>query len=172
MIYFLLFYRFFIIGLLAVGGGAATIPFLFDLAQKYDWFTRADVIGMIAVSEATPGPMGVNMATFAGFQSAGFLGGICATLGLVLPSVLIVIALIKLVHRFACDKLLYDLLKPVRPAVVALILNATLEIAGIGIKNMTDAMVFCFILLLMRFYKASPIFYIIAGGVLGYTLRL
>lgn len=71
MIYALLFYEFFKIGLFAIGGGAVTIPFLFDLTEKYDWFTTAQLTNMIAVAESTPGPLGVNMATFAGFQSAG-----------------------------------------------------------------------------------------------------
>ena len=73
MVYLQLFIEFFQIGLFAVGGGPATIPFLMDLADKYDWYTRADVANMLAVSESTPGPIGVNMATYAGYNAAGFL---------------------------------------------------------------------------------------------------
>ena len=101
MIYWLLFFEFFKIGLFAIGGGMVTIPFLFDLTKKYDWFSAAELTDMIAVSQSTPGPVGVNMATYAGFQTAGISGGIIATFGLVLPSVVIVIWLSKLLSHYA-----------------------------------------------------------------------
>jgi len=172
MIYLTLFYSFFLIGLFAIGGGAATIPFLFDLIRKYHWFTASDLTNMIAVSEATPGPLGVNMATFAGFETAGILGGITATFGLVLPSVIIVVTICKFINKFACDEALHRLLKPVQPAVVALILNAAFKIATIGIKDLLTFGVFCFILLFMRYYKAGSIFYIVLSGVIGFALKL
>ena len=82
MIYLLLFYEFFKVGLFAIGGGLVTVPFLFDLSAKYSWFTTKELADMIAISESTPGPLGVNMATFGGFHAAGIWGGIIATLGL------------------------------------------------------------------------------------------
>ena len=85
MIYVTLFFEFFKIGLFAIGGGLATIPFLFQLTEKFDWFDVAELTNMIAVSESTPGPLGINMATYAGIQAAGLFGGIVATLGLVVP---------------------------------------------------------------------------------------
>ena len=111
MIYVLLFYKFFIIGLLAIGGGAATIPFLFDLSKKHGWFSLEDLTDMIAVSEATPGPIGVNMATFAGFETAGVLGALTATFGLVLPSIIVIILLVKIIDKFACYDTLGQILK-------------------------------------------------------------
>lgn len=99
MIYGLLFYEFFMVGLFAIGGGAATIPFLFDLSAKYNWFSFEDLANMIAVSESTPGPIGVNMATFAGFETAGVLGALCATFGLILPSVIIIVLFVKTVEN-------------------------------------------------------------------------
>ena len=83
----LLYYEFFKVGLFAMGGGLATLPFLYDLADKYDWFTREMIGDMIAVSESTPGPIGVNMATYTGFQNAGPVGAVVATLGLITPSI-------------------------------------------------------------------------------------
>ena len=82
MIYFTLAYEFFKIGLFSIGGGMATLPFLMDLAGKYDWFTIAQVADMAAISESTPGPLGVNMATFAGYHAAGIPGALIATLAL------------------------------------------------------------------------------------------
>ena len=99
MVFLLLFLEFFKTGLFAIGGGMATLPFLNELANKYPWFTVDDLSDMIAVSESTPGPIGVNMATYAGyttgFNELGVLGGILgafvATLGLVTPSVIIIL---------------------------------------------------------------------------------
>jgi len=172
MIYWMLFYQFLLIGLLAVGGGAATIPFLFDLSAKYDWFSIKELTDMIAVSESTPGPMGVNMAVYAGYKTAGVSGAVSAVFGLVLPSVVIIIVINKLFERLACEQFLHDVLKFVQPAVVALILSATLEIAKISLLNTQSWVILVFMLVLMRFYKAGPIFYISASGILGYTFGL
>ena len=88
MILLQLFFEFFKTGLFAVGGGLATIPFLQDIGARTGWFTNGDLTTMIAVSESTPGPMGVNMATYVGFESAGLPGAAVATLGLIAPSVI------------------------------------------------------------------------------------
>ena len=76
MIYLRLFWEFFKVGLFSVGGGLATLPFLYSLGAKTGWFSTADVANMLAVSESTPGPIGVNMATYAGFDCGGVLGGV------------------------------------------------------------------------------------------------
>ena len=86
----LIFWEFFKIGLFAVGGGPATIPYLIELTNKYDWFTLEELTNMIAVSESTPGPIGLNMATYVGYQTLGIWGGIISTFGLVLPSLVII----------------------------------------------------------------------------------
>ena len=91
MIYLSLFYEFFKAGLFAVGGGLATIPFMKEISLKTGWFTLSQLTDMIAVSESTPGPMGVNCATYVGYETAGILGGIIATLGLIAPSIIIII---------------------------------------------------------------------------------
>lgn len=104
MIFLQLFYEFFKIGLFAVGGGMATIPFLMDLTSRYSWFTMADLTNMIAVSESTPGPIGINMATYAGFNAAGIPGALCATLSLVLPAWIIIILIAKFMSSFSENK--------------------------------------------------------------------
>ncbi len=172
MIYWLLFYEFFKIGLFAIGGGAVTIPFLFDLGEKYHWFTTEQLVNMIAVSESTPGPLGVNMATFTGYQTAGVLGGIVATFGLTLPSVIIIILIAKLLKRFADNPRVQTLLSSIRPGVLALIIFAGWQIARISVTNWLSAAIFAGILLANRFFKSSPIFYILLSAIIGIVLQL
>jgi len=172
MIYALLFYEFFLIGLFALGGGAATIPFLFDLSKKYGWFSFDDLTNMIAISEATPGPIGVNMATFAGFETAGVSGALCATLGLIAPSVIVIVLFVKVIEKFAFNDVLSGVLKFVQPAVCALILNAALEIGLLSIKNCMAFVLLIFLLVLGHFYQKGPVFYILFSGVMGYVLKL
>ena len=94
----LLFYEFFKTGLFAVGGGLATLPFLYDMAARHpEWFTVSQLADMLAVSESTPGPLGVNMATYVGFTVAGIPGAVIATIGEVTPSI-IVISILSLIH--------------------------------------------------------------------------
>jgi len=172
MIYVLLYYEFFKIGLFAIGGGAVTIPFLFDLSEKYTWFTASDLTNMIAVSESTPGPLGVNMATYAGFQTAGIGGSIIATLGLITPSVIIIILIARLLKKFACNPHVQTLLNSIRPGVLALTLFAGWQIARISIMNPTSMIIFLLILTANYFYKKSPIFYILLSAAIGITLKL
>lgn len=108
MIYLQLFYEFFKTGLFAVGGGLATIPFLSAMTDKYTWFTKAQLADMIAVAESTPGPIGVNTATFAGYNAAGIPGAIIATLSLVLPSYIIILAISKALQKFRDNKYVND----------------------------------------------------------------
>ncbi len=172
MIYVILFYEFFRIGLFAIGGGMVTIPFLFDLTKKFDWFTAEELTNMIAVSQSTPGPVGVNMATYAGFQAAGIGGGIMATLGLVFPSVVIVILVSKLLQRCAENMLVCEVMTAIRPAVVALILQAGYELFRLSVKDMYAGVFVAVFFALVYFYKKSPIFYIILSAGLGILLEL
>ena len=91
MIYFQLFWEFFKTGLFAIGGGLATLPFLYEIQAKTGWYTINDISNLVAVSESTPGPMGINMATYTGFTTAGIPGSLIAVGGLVLPSIIIII---------------------------------------------------------------------------------
>ena len=95
-----LFWEFLKIGVFAVGGGMATLPFLYDLGEKTAWFTSAQVLDMLAVSESTPGPIGINMATYVGYTVGGIPGAILATLGTILPGLILVIVLAKFLARF------------------------------------------------------------------------
>ncbi len=129
MIYLRLFFEFFKTGLFAVGGGMATIPFLQNMGAATGWFTDADLTTMIAVSESTPGPIGVNMATYVGFKSAGVLGSMIATLGLITPSIIVILIIAAFLQRFRQSKTVDAVFKGLRPASTALIAAAGLSVA-------------------------------------------
>ena len=167
MIYLQLFVEFFKTGLFAIGGGLATIPFLYEMSEKYGWFSIADLTKMIVISESTPGPVGVNMATFAGFNTVGFFGAMIATFGLVLPSVIIIISIAKLMDKYSCNLRVKDVLDGMRPAVVALILFAGVQIAKVVVLTSFDALFAFILLVIMRVWKKGPIFYICLSAVVG-----
>ena len=129
MILLRLFYEFFKTGLFAVGGGMATIPFLQNIGATTGWFTDADLTTMIAVSESTPGPIGVNMATYVGFTCAGLPGAVVSTLGLITPSIIIIIIIAGMLKKFRQSKLVDDVFYGLRPASTALITSAGLSVA-------------------------------------------
>ena len=129
MILLRLFFEFFKTGLFAVGGGLATIPFLRDMGARTGWFTDADLTTMIAVSESTPGPMGVNMATYVGFETAGIPGSIIATLGLITPSIVVIIIVAGFLQKFRQSKTVNAVFCGLRPASTALIAVAGLNVA-------------------------------------------
>ncbi len=129
MILLRLFYEFAKVGLFAVGGGLATIPFLQDMGARTGWFTDVDLTTMIAVSESTPGPMGVNMATYVGFETAGPLGAVLATLGLVTPSIIVIVIIAGFLQRFRQSKTVDAVFSGLRPASTALIASAGLSVA-------------------------------------------
>lgn len=129
MILLRLYFEFFKTGLFAVGGGLATIPFLQNLGAKTGWFTDADLTTMIAVSESTPGPIGVNMATYVGFKCGGILGAVVSTLGLVTPSIAIIIIVAGFLQKFRQSKSVNAVFSGLRPASTALIAVAGLNVA-------------------------------------------
>ncbi len=140
MIFFELFFRFFFVGLFSVGGGLATLPFLTEMAEVTGWFTQTDISNMIAISESTPGPIGINMATYVGFQTgegfagtAGrFLGALVAPLGLTAPALIIVLAISKMLFRFRSSKYVEWVFYGLRAASLGLIASACLGVARIA----------------------------------------
>ena len=123
-------------GLFSVGGGLATLPFLYEMASNTGWFTHADVADMIAVSESTPGAIGINMSTYAGFKTAGVPGGIMATLGLALPSVIIILIIARFLAKFRKNPLVEGAFYGLRPASIAMITVAGLNVAKISLLNL------------------------------------
>lgn len=129
MIFLRLFFEFAKVGLFAVGGGLATIPFLQDMGARTGWFTNGDLTTMIAVSESTPGPLGVNMATYVGYQTAGIPGAAAATLGLIFPSVVIIMVIAGFLRKFRQSRAVDAVFSGLRPASTALIASAGLTVA-------------------------------------------
>lgn len=129
MIFLRLFFEFFKVGLFSVGGGLATIPFLQDMGAATGWFTDADLTTMIAVAESTPGPIGVNMATYVGFETAGIPGCVIATLGLITPSILVILIIAGFLQKFRTSKTVGDVFYGLRPASTALVAAAGLRVA-------------------------------------------
>lgn len=121
MIYFQLFIEFCKVGLFTVGGGLAALPLLYDIAENFNWFTRTEVIDMIAISQSTPGPIGINMATFAGYNAAGISGALIASISTTIPAFFIVITIAKMLRKFQESPLVQGAFYGLRPAVAALI---------------------------------------------------
>lgn len=133
-----LFWEFFKVGLFAVGGGAATIPFLSKMSEATGWFTKTDLANMIAVSESTPGPIGVNMSTYVGYltgEPSGiqWITAVVASLGLITPSVIIILIISGILNRFKDSVLVKNTFYGLRPASTGLIAAAAFEIVKIAL---------------------------------------
>lgn len=173
MIYLRLFFEFFKIGLFAVGGGMATIPFLLDLGNKTLWFTASDVADMLAVSESTPGPIGVNMATYVGFKCRGIAGSLCSTMGLVTPSIIVILIIAAFLEKFADKPVVQAVFRILRAVVVGLIAYALWLVAKITLFGPEQNVVLCLIIYsgilscLFVFKKVHPIVFIGVGALFG-----
>lgn len=177
-----LLYAFFITGLFAVGGGLATIPFLKNMVDKYAWFSMEELMNMIAISESTPGPIGINMATFIGIRVEGYLGGVLTTLALVLPSVVIILLLIPVLERYRKSPLMAAIFFGLRPTSVALITAALLGfiqmalfeggVLSLGNLNLFYTGLFLAFVVLVQLKKVHPALIIVLGAGLGMLLKL
>lgn len=130
MIYFELFITFFKIGLFTVGGGYAMLPFIQSEVLRLEWLTNEQIINFIAVSESTPGPFAVNIATYVGSQVGGVLGSICATLGVVMPSFIIILIIASFFEKFKENKFVVGCMSGLKPAVIGLIGSAVISIGA------------------------------------------
>lgn len=135
MIYLKLFFEFFKTGLFAVGGGMATIPFLTDMAERTGWFTTGQLADMVAVAESTPGPIGVNTATYVGYQVAGIPGGIVATLGLICPSVIVILIVAAFLKAFRSSRWVERVFYGMRPASTGLIAAAGVSVLFLSLVD-------------------------------------
>ena len=146
MLFLRLFLEFFKTGLFAIGGGMATIPFLYEMSDKTGWFTHADLANMIAVSESTPGPIGVNMATYVGYitgMNAGgvmfaFLGAVTATIGLITPSVIVIMLVAAVLKKFSENHYVNSAFYGLRPASTALIAAAGITVVITNLLPIND----------------------------------
>ena len=189
MTFLKLFFEFFKIGLFAVGGGPATIPFLQDLARSdYGWFNEDQLGVMVAVAESTPGPIGVNMATYAGYNAGfgefgvigGILGGITATMGLVTPSVIVIILVAGFLKAFKENNYVKGAFSGIRPVVTALVLFAVFGIikpiffvnGEFVIPVIAISVVVFGLMFIKKLKKLHPAFWLVLGAVAGILLKL
>ena len=187
MIFIQLFFEFFKTGLFAIGGGLATLPFLYEIQAKTGWYTINDISNLVAVSESTPGPMGVNMATYTGFTTAGIPGSLIAVAGLVTPSVIIIIIVSNILDKFKTNKYVQYAMYGLRAASVALITVACLRVAQLAflhmdayaasgvLKDLFNPLAIGFgivLFIVFKITKKHPIYYIIASAVIGIVLMM
>ena len=186
MTLFRLMAEFFKTGLFSVGGGLATLPFLYEISDHTHWFSHADIADMIAISESTPGAIGINMSTYAGYKTAGILGGILATLSLALPSVIIILIIARFLEKFRNNRFVDGAFYGLRPASIAMISAAGINVARIALINLpafqashnpADLFIWKAILLaaaifiVQRRLKWNPILLILISAVIGVIFR-
>ena len=133
-----LFWEFFKTGLFSVGGGLATLPFIYDISDKTGWFTHGQIADMIAVAESTPGPIGINMATYVGYTTAGVPGALCATLGIIIPPITIILIIARFLQRFRESALVDHAFYGLRPASAALIAAAGVSVVKIALLDLSS----------------------------------
>ena len=134
-LYLRLFWEFFKTGLFAVGGGMATLPFMYDISDKTGWFTHSMLADMVAVSESTPGPIGVNMATYVGFVTGGIPGAVIATVGLVTPSVIVILLIARVLKAFRENQYVDAGFYGLRPCSIGLIAAAGVLVIKLALFN-------------------------------------
>lgn len=186
MLYLRLFWEFFKTGLFAVGGGMATLPFLYSMSDTTGWFSHAQLADMIAVSESTPGPIGVNMATYVGFTTAGVPGAVIATLGLITPSIIIILIIARVLAAFRQNKYVDAAFYGLRPCSVGLIAAAGLLVVKIALFDFDlyqqtgvlmnvfngKAIILAAVLIVLTRYvkplkKLHPVFFILGSAAVG-----
>lgn len=166
-IFLLLFLEFFKIGLFSVGGGYATMPFLYHIINDYGWYSSEQLSNMIAVSILTPGPVGVNMATFAGYQTSGIAGAVLATLSLILPSYIIVIAVSKIINTFHDNFWVKSLLYSLKPAGCGLLCAVGIDFFIDHVSSIKALILFIFLFILSFKFKKNPLYYFLIAGCIG-----
>lgn len=181
-VYLLMFMEFFKVGLFSIGGGLATLPFMFELTEKYTWFTAEELTNMIAVSESSPGPIGVNMATYVGNTTGGVVGGIMTTLALVLPSLIVILIVATVLQKFKESKMVKNLFYGLRAAVAGLLALSVLSVFSenfivsdakdiLSMVDLKKVSLFAVLVFGVFKFKKHPLVYIIIGAVVGILLN-
>jgi len=177
MILLELFFEFFKVGLFAVGGGLATLPFLYDLAEK-GWYPTDFVSTMLAISESTPGPIGINMSTYVGYLKSGLPGSIIAPIGEVFPSLIIIILMARFLQKFKDNKAFQDAFYGLRAASVAMIVAAGVEIFKIAFIGDGHSGFFwqggilaVILYIAMKKFKLHPVVYIAFSALVGIIFK-
>ena len=177
-----LIFHFFKTGLFAVGGGLATLPFLYEISRTTGWFTETDILNLLAVSESTPGPIGVNMSTYVGFITAGVPGAVFASLALAAPSVIVILLVIQVLDKFKGSPVVEGVFKGLRPASIGMITAAFLGVVRetllnldaqslLGFVNWPGLALAAVLFAAMRKWKAHPIVFIAVAAAVGIVLK-
>ena len=178
-----IFYEFFKTGLFSVGGGLATLPFLFEMSANHpDWFSVEQLTNMVAISESTPGPIGVNISTYVGFTINGIIGALYATFSLVLPSLIVILIVAGILEKFRDNKTVKNLFYGLRPAVVGMLAVSLLTVAKTALFdsgadsflasiNLVKLAVFAVLMFGIMKFKKHPIIYIIIGAIFGIIFK-
>lgn len=178
-----LFYEFLKTGLFSIGGGLATLPFIYDIADRYDWLNYKLIADMIAVSESTPGPIGINIATYTGFHADGIFGSAVATIAVILPSIIIITLVARALAAFKRNTLVTAALSGLRPAATGLIAAAGFSVLRLALYNpeasswaarlrWPEIVLFFILFLGIRKFKQHPILYIAVAAAVGIALGL
>ncbi len=180
-LYFLLCYEFMKIGLFAIGGGYATLPFLYFLQSQYNWFTVEELTNMIAVSNITPGAVGINMATYTGYTTAGIIGALICTISIIFIPFIITILIAKLFTKFQNNKTVNDIFVGLRPASCALLASIGIKLLYQTVVKQTEQNIFqfdfhsliIFLILFIPFIfmKKNPIIIILIGAIAGIIIK-
>ena len=170
MIYLYLVYEFFKIGLFSFGGGFATIPFLYDISIKYGWYTIKELTNMTAVASMTPGPVGINVATYAGVKTAGVSGALIATMSEILPSLILVIIVSKLLKKFSDNFYVKSLIETLKPIGCALLFSVAIGMIKPEINDIKSMVLLAVLLILSWKNKKEPLFYMLIGGITGLVI--
>ena len=172
MIFLHLFIEFFKIGIFSFGGGYATIPFLYHISQVYNWYSIDELTQMVAVASITPGPVGINVATYAGLKSAGVLGSVLATTAEMLPSFFLVIIVSKLLRKFSDNFYVKSAIETLQPISCALLTSVAVGLLKPEISSIKSMVLLALLLLLSWKSKKDPLFYIFLSALIGVGLVL
>ena len=172
MIFLHLFIEFFKIGIFSFGGGYATIPFLYHISQVYNWYSIDELTQMVAVASITPGPVGINVATYAGLKSAGVLGSALATTAEMLPSFFLVIIVSKLLRKFSDNFYVKSAIETLKPISCALLTSVAVGLLKPEISSIKSMVLLALLLLLSWKSKKDPLFYIFLSALIGVGLVL
>ena len=187
MIYWQIFTSFFFAGLFAIGGGLATIPFMYDIAARYPWLDTHTLVDILAVAQSAPGPVGVNIATYVGYHAAGVLGSVLAPLALTLPSFIIIFIISYFFIKVRNSNVFEAVSSVVRPAVVGMIAVAAWAVLQVALVtydnylasgnifrlfNWKAVALFAVLFFVVKKYKKHPVFYILLAACAGILFQL
>ena len=172
MIYLLLIIEFFKIGLFSFGGGYATIPFLYQIAHTHHWYSIQELTQMVAIASITPGPVGINVATYAGIKSAGILGSALATISEMLPSLFLVIIVSKLLKKFSNNFYVKSLIETLKPISCALLVSVAVGLIKPHLSDIKALILLALLIIFSGKSKKDPIIFMLIAGITGIIIRI